>query len=715
MQWRHHFMRQAGFPGFWRCTMIVGLTLLLSGCILWNAKEPAPRTGDLYKEDLAKFGVEATLDGLQKHNRQVNEQRSPKKAVAEISGATGSGTVQQYPLSSSGLAGSVGSGAATVAVDGAKQVERVEVSLDFSDTSLKELLQVLFEDYLKVPYTILESFEDKKVNFVYKAKASKQELLAVLGAFLEFQGVSMIYSNGVYALTTASKNPKGQPAELGVGSIGGAFRLRYLGAKDFLNVARQFLNQPANALELPSTNSIFVYAPSAQFKAVQILFERLDVPYFEGKYLIVYTPRYLGVGTLKTLIEHYHKMLGAPSKRGSKLFETEAVSDIGKLVIVAADRSARDMVIAFLHSVDNEEGNRRQIFQYVLTNQKANEVVGSVKNLVKSLWHEEKRADVVADKGSNSLFVASTAEDYTILVKLLERLDYRPPAVHIDVTLVEVVLTDSMKYGVEWYLFEDSGDYRGSANVDLTSNFTEGLVLDFVNLSNNKFITLEALAEVTTFRILANPQLIVKTGSTANLLVGQEIAIEKSTLETNTAGSSAKTEFERRDVAITLEVTPTIGANQQIQITLKLNDERDIGRDINNQPVFAKRSVKTDLVAYDGDTLFIGGIIRDRTLDLKKKIPLLGDLAYIGAAFFTGHESRIERTELLILVTPRLVIDDRGANMLTQAIIGASTTSREANLQSPLEKLLEQWKTSVEKGSESDLPQEAPAGKAGES
>jgi len=251
------------------------------------------------------------------------------------------------------------------------------------------------------------------------------------------------------------------------------------------------------------------------------------------------------------------------------------------------------------------------------------------------------------------------------------------------------------------FLFGDAGDSRGSASLNLAEDLAKGLILDIVNLKNDKYITLEALAEVTNFRILANPQLIVKTGSTANLLVGQEIAIDKATLETNTAGSSARTEFERRDVAIKLEVSPSIGADQQIQIVLKLSDERDIGRDINDQPIFAKREVKTDLVAYDGDTLFIGGIIRDRTLQAKEKIPLLGDIAYIGPALFTSHDNRVERTELLILVTPRLVIDDKGANMLTQAIIGASTSRLDARDQMQGEEPLPE-KEPAEKESEAE-------------
>jgi general secretion pathway protein D len=208
--------------------------------------------------------------------------------------------------------------------------------------------------------------------------------------------------------------------------------------------------------------------------------------------------------------------------------------------------------------------------------------------------------------------------------------------------------------------------------LDLSQGLDKGLALDFVNLANDKFITLDLLASETDFKILANPQVVVKNGSSATIVVGSEIAIEKATLETNTAGSSAKTEFERRDVAIRVEATPTIGADQQIQIALRVVDERDIGRDINGQPIFAKRELKTELVAYDGDTLFMGGIIRNRTVEAQDKIPFAGDVRYVGEYLFGNRDITQERTELIMLVTPRLLLDNVGANILTNALVGAT-------------------------------------------
>jgi type II secretory pathway component GspD/PulD (secretin) len=125
-------------------------------------------------------------------------------------------------------------------------------------------------------------------------------------------------------------------------------------------------------------------------------------------------------------------------------------------------------------------------------------------------------------------------------------------------------------------------------------------------------------------------------------------------------------------VAIRVEATPTIGADRQIQIDLRVVDERDVGRDINGQPIFAKRELKTNLVAYDGDTLFMGGIIRNTRVQQREQIPVVGDVRYIGEFLFGNNDATVERTELIMLVTPRLLLDNEGANILTNALVGAT-------------------------------------------
>jgi general secretion pathway protein D len=661
------------------------ILLAISGCDPYQSgllvKEKKATAGELLKSDPTLTSISDETRSIPAHNANVLKQRPRSTPIAGTREPKGRGILQEMPLGqlapgqgvgSAAFAGNQASASAEAAGGQQAPAERTQVSLDFADVSLRELVQVLFEEYLKVPYTILDGFKDKKVNFVYQAVATREEMLVALDAFLSFHGVSLTYSGGVYAITTESNKLKGQPAVDDLGSVAGVFQLTYLDAKEFLNIARQFIDQPTQALDLGGNNAIFVYAPSAQFKAVQMLHERLDVPYFEGKYLIVYAPKFLSPSALKVLIENYEKMLNKGASKGARMFEVEAVKELSRVVIVAADLNARNLVVQFLNANDDLGGNERQIFQYILTNQKAGEMVVSMKGLIGVMFDDEERAEVIADKSSNSLFISATAEDFAEIIKLINRLDYRPPAVHIDVTLAEVVLNDSMKYGVEWFLFGTSGNNRASAQMDLGQGLDKGLVLDFVNLANDKFITLELLASETDFKILANPQMVVKNGSSATIVVGSEIAIEKATLETNTAGSSAKTEFERRDVAIRVEATPTIGADQQIQIALRVVDERDIGRDINGQPIFAKRELKTELVAYDGETLFMGGIIRNRSVSEKDKIPLAGDLKYVGEYLFGNRDFTQERTELIMLVTPRLLLDNEGANILTNALVGAT-------------------------------------------
>ncbi|MGK0171698.1 MAG: general secretion pathway protein D, partial [Gammaproteobacteria bacterium] len=234
---------------------------------------------------------------------------------------------------------------------------------------------------------------------------------------------------------------------------------------------------------------------------------------------------------------------------------------------------------------------------------------------------------------------------------------------------------DSLRYGVEWFLDSVGGSILSDAALNLANPFLastgSGLDVGIVSRSTNKFIALQLLATETDFTILSNPQVIVRNGATAFINIGQEVAILSSTLQTDTSGSTTQTSFDRRDVAISLEVTPEIGADGSLQLKFKLKDERFAGTDGNNQPIFNKREVITDLVTQDGQTLFLGGIIQDTGNQVVGKLPVLGDLPVVGK-LFSNNDQTGTRTELVVFLTPRIIRDSTGAELVNQALLSVS-------------------------------------------
>jgi len=549
------------------------------------------------------------------------------------------------------------------------------VELSFKGVSLKELVQLFFDEYLDKPYTILEGFKDKKVNFVFKGQVSQSGMVDVFKVFFGFHGVVLKSSHGVYAVSSDEASVSRIVSMGTAGDTFAVFKCRYVNSRDFLVLSRLFLVDDKSATSVNDANSVVVKASQVELDAIAELLKQIDVPYFNDKSLLVYGPKFVSVAALKVLVEKYEHLLGSTAKHPKKRIEVESLAESGRLVMVVSDREAKQLLLQFLASVDQPGRNIRELFQYPLSNQIANDVLPTVKNLFKAVSKSGEIIDVVADKLTNSLYIMATADDYVELKKILRTLDYRIPAVHIDVLVAEVSLTDDLQYGVEWFLKKELGgtltDMAFDASDAALLASGSGAALGVLSLSDDKFVSMQLLAKESDFSVLSNPHLLVKNGATAMINVGQDIPIPTSTTTTNTAGQSSQTDFLRENVTINLEVTPQISMDGVIQLDVKLKDKRLAGFETDGgsrQPIFSVRELNTNLVLEDNQTVLLGGIIQRNMTEEVSKLPLLGDIPYLGV-LFSSLTTKDESTELFLLITPKLVVDASAAEMLTRALL----------------------------------------------
>jgi len=372
------------------------------------------------------------------------------------------------------------------------------------------------------------------------------------------------------------------------------------------------------------------------------------------------------------------------------------------VIIVASNATARDLAMEVLAQVDLPGAqNRRHVFQFTLSTQKAAEMTATLKALLTQVMRgTTPPIDPVPDRDSNSVFVFATPEEYAQIRSLLARLDARPPAVHIDVTIAEVTLNNQVQFGVEWFLRNQAD----GANVTLNSNFNVGRQLansfDLFVSRGSRFAILQALSTVTDFSILSSPQLVVKNGYTAKINVGGEEPVIKSRLTTTqqSGGSNLpQTEYANQKVGLEMEVTPAIGVSGEVKLTLllketRLGEEKTLS-DGTVQPRLSTREVKTEFVTADGATVFIGGIRQKRDQTSVSKTPVLGDVPYLGW-LFRNKTDTAEFTEMIVLATPTVIIDQTSADRITRAIMNArrdrdmplpAETSREGRERAPVQ------------------------------
>jgi general secretion pathway protein D len=645
------------------------IAVLLAGCSLFEpmSKNQAGRIAD---REQARNG--SMPEEMAVRNMTLRQERSNTVMAAP-------------PREGAGIVGEIDVGKSVAEAERkgvAAKAKGSHVKLDFADASLKDIVVVFMQDYLRKPYTFQDSFKDRKVNLFFDAMATREELIQLFDTLLDNYGVRLRFAGGVYLIGAADDKEKTapvlQPSPLGIGDAVGVFRPRFIDAKDLQALAKQVMKQADRIAVLPG-NVAVVNSTSVDVRAVASVLQDVDVPAFANKQILIYAPRYLSAPSLIAVLDSYQAQL-AGGQATAKQFEAKQIPESERVVIVAANTVARDLVLQFLDQTDVVGANQRRVFQYSLGTQFAVDLNANLTPLLKSVFKSPAELSVVPDKSSNSLFIYATPDEFAEIRKLLDRMDFRPPAVHIDIVIAEVNLTENMSYGVEWYL-KSTGKWLADVTTKLgvAADATSGMTIGIV-APNNTYATLQLLGSETSVSLLTSPKIVVKNGATAKISVGQEQPVIKTKTTNNAAaGQNTIVEPEFKKIGLELEVTPFVTQNNEIRLTIKLKDTAIVGTEIlgaDKYPVLANREISTDLVTGDGKTVFLGGIRKQLANDTSQKIPGFGDLNYIGA-LFRDKSMQSNGQELIILATPTIMLDQQGADLVTRALVRAARDSFE--------------------------------------
>jgi general secretion pathway protein D len=198
-------------------------------------------------------------------------------------------------------------------------------------------------------------------------------------------------------------------------------------------------------------------------------------------------------------------------------------------------------------------------------------------------------------------------------------------------------------------------------------------------------VALNALTEITDVRVISSPQLMVLDNQTARLQVGDEVPIAtQSAISTGDSDARIVNEIQFRDTGVILEVTPRVNASGLVVLDV-LQEVSDViattTSDIDS-PTIQQRVIRTTVAVQSGDTIALGGLIRDREEDSISGIPLLSSIPVLGN-LFKKTDRIVRRVELLVLITPRVVRNRREALDVTDEL------RRRLSTLGPLEKRIQ--------------------------
>jgi len=320
----------------------------------------------------------------------------------------------------------------------------------------------------------------------------------------------------------------------------------------------------------------------------------------------------------------------------------------------------------------------------------------------------EAPVQVFADKATNSIIISSTKNAYTKLQSVIRDLDTRRKQVFVEAVILEVGVDRLRQIGTDPLQLVGagkSGSLQGIAGFNtapenlasiaqaitgIGAGAASGGAVSVLNTINIRAF-LQLLMSLTDTNVLSTPQVLAADNQKAKIVVGENRPFPTGQAQGITGGTLVT--IERKDVGVTLEITPQVLENDLIRLEIKQeitaiaeNVAQTIGSGTSSVPVgptTTKRSMETTTIARDQQTIVIGGLVRDDLVLNEKKIPFLGDIPLIGWLFKSQNHASV-KLNLLVFLTPTIVNDEADMvelNARKAAELG--TLQRESRIEEP--------------------------------
>lgn len=301
-------------------------------------------------------------------------------------------------------------------------------------------------------------------------------------------------------------------------------------------------------------------------------------------------------------------------------------------------------------------------------------------------------ARIIADENTNSLIIIATSEEYARIEKVIKQLDVLPMQVIIDATIVEVNLNDDLQYGIQWYLKHNNGGTnvaQGGASNGLTLpdttaggtgvNLTDvakavgsgGFGYAFASGSGDINAVLKAGAANNNINVVSSPSLMVLNNQEATIKVGDSVPI-RSSVASNLSGNSNNgivqtSSIQMIDTGVILSVKPRVNAGGLVMMDVmqSVNQATETKTSTNiDSPTIQKREIQTGVVVQSGETLVLGGLIKENNNYSRSGVPFLHEIPLIGPLFGSTTRNK-DKSELVVLITPRVINSRQDAASVT--------------------------------------------------
>ena len=641
---------------------------------------------------------------------------------------------------------------------GAVSDQTGDVTLNFVDTDIREIVRTILGTTLKLNYTI-----DPRVHGTGSIETTtplaRSALLPALETLLNQNGATVVQRNGVYdVVPVAVGNITNQSSAGGIGAGAQVVPLRYTSAKDLAKMLEPYVGEGGKITAEAASNALLVTGDAAVRQTLVGLIRAFDIDILSGRSYALFP---VGDDDPAKLAGELEKVLQAQAEAPlASIVQVLPMARVNAVLVVSSQPRYIDAAERFFRLAGRvEDATARAWHVYYVQNGQSSDLEGLLQRAftpgnvsptppppgstapgagqqslgfgnatgstpgvggaaggisttgaagqaggagatggfgssipaptaaaaetpaTEPLSAETgggananvNRIRIIANRTNNALLVYATPAEYSVIEGMLHKIDIIPLQVLIEATIAEVDLNDQLQYGTQFFFKTDH--FAETLGTPTVQNFPSLTSLSYPStspyfiLSKAPNFALAALANVTKVKVLSAPEVMVLDNQPARLQVGQQVPVLTGTAtSTLAAGAPVVNSVDYHETGVIMQVTPRVNTGGLVSLDIA-QEVSDVAQQATNtvtgSPTFDDQVFRTRVAVQDGQTVGMAGLIRDNVSQGNQGLPFIKDIPVIGTLFSTQANSRM-RTELLVLITPHVVHDQRDARALTE-------------------------------------------------
>ncbi|MCG9723712.1 type II secretion system secretin GspD [Vibrio brasiliensis] len=596
-----------------------------------------------------------------------------------------------------------------------------DFSASFKGTDISEFINIVGRNLEKT--IIVDPSVRGKIDVRSYDMLSEKQYYSFFLNVLEVYGFAVVeMDNGILKVIKAKDAKTSAVPVVGDGNINGdevvtrVVAVRNVSVRELSPLLRQ-LNDNAgagNVVHYDPANIILITGRAAVVNRLADIIKRVDQA--GDKEIEVVELANASAAEMVRIVEALNKTTEA--KNTPAFLQPKLVADDRtNSILISGDPQVRQRLRKLIQQLDVEmasKGNNRVVY---LRYAKAEDLVDVLKGVSDNLQAEKstgakgsntQRGEVMiaAHPETNALVVTAPPDIMNALQDVISQLDIRRAQVLIEALIVEMAEGDGINLGVQWGSLETSAVIQygntgvpiGQVMVGLEEAKDTTTTESYWNSTDNKWESrqtteqgdystlasalsgaqgaalsvvmgdwtalISAVSTDSNSNILSSPSITVMDNGEASFIVGEEVPV----ITGSTAGSNNDNPFQtvdRKEVGIKLKVVPQINEGNSVQLNIEQEVSNVLGANGAVDVRFAKRQLNTSVMVEDGAMIVLGGLIDERALESESKVPLLGDIPYLGH-LFKSTSTQVEKKNLMVFIKPTIIRDGMTADGITQ-------------------------------------------------